>query len=402
MGVTIAVTLGWLRPLAPIRDAVTLQPLEHMRLVVGPWFVVLAPLYDVWDAMTLLPIAGHAAILAALTIAYVVWRSRVARRRSRRLDWRELVKGSVALTLVLAWYAVGAIAPRPMAALAVDDPDDVVVDFHSHTEASHDGRFGFTAERNREWHRGAGYDVDYITDHGTFAAVPGALARNPAHAGDGIVLLPGFETRYSGEHLNVIGFAAESTYGHLSPAALASFSRTSRPTALLTIPASVESADHATPTDGRLVGIEIVDGSPLGLAFGLRRRGALERLGASLHAALIVGSNNHGWGRTAPGWSVLKIPGWRRLTPAQLDSAIMATLASADRGRVVVVERKPPEPVGESVFIADVARVVRNPFRTLGGAEQLAWVAWIWLPWWVAGPGRARSRLAAAMRGRRR
>ena len=355
-----------------------------MRLAVGPWFVVLAPLYDIWDAMTLLPLAGHLAILAGALIGYVAWRWRVVARRGKWFDWRELMKAPIALAVLLLWYAIGAIAPRPMAALTVDDPDAVVVDFHSHTSASHDGRYGFSAERNREWHRSSGFDVAYITDHGTFAAIPGALSHNPEHAGDGTVLLPGFETRYAGEHLNVIGFAAESTYGRLSPAALASFSRTSRPTSLLTIPASVEGVSHGTPPDGPIVGIEIVDGSPRGLAFGLQQRDELEQLSAHLDAALIAGSNNHGWGRAAPGWTVLRIPGWRRLTPVQLDSAIQATLAHADHGRVVVVERKAPEPVGQPEIVADVVRVARNPFRTLGGAERLAWVAWMWFAWWVA------------------
>ena len=370
-----------------------------MRLAVGPWFVVLAPLYDVWDAMTLLPLAGHLAILGAAAIGYIVWRSRVTSQRSRRLDWRELAKASAALAILLAWYAVGAIAPRPMAALELEDPNAVVVDFHSHTDASHDGRFGFSAERNREWHRGAGFNAAYITDHGTFAAIRGALSRNPARAGDGTVLLPGLETRYSGQHLNVIGFAAESTYRTLSAAALSSFSGRSRPTALLTIPAVVPGASHRAPPDGPIVGVEIVDGSPRGLAFGIQQRDALEQLSARMGAALVAGSNNHGWGRAAPGWTVLEIPGWRSLTPVALDSAILATLAHREPGRIVVVERRAPEPEGERQLVAGVVRVARNPFRTLGVAEQVAWVAWTWLAWWVVGLIGARSGVRSARAG---
>jgi hypothetical protein len=393
---------GWLRPLAPVRDAVTLQPLEHVHLVVGRWFVILAPLYDVWDAMTLLPIAGHIAILATLTSLYVVWRSRVARRRARRLLWRELANGAIATGFVLAWYVLGTVMPRPMAALVADDPDDVIVDFHSHTAASHDGRSSFTAERNREWHRSAGYNVAYITDHATFAAIPGALANNPAHAGDGMVLLPGFETRYAGQHLNVIGFAAESIYRHLPPSALASFSRTSRPSSVLTIPAVLDAVSPGAGTDGRIMGVELVDGSPLGLGFGLGKRRALDTLSERLDAAVIAGSNNHGWGRTAPGWSVLRIPGWRRLTPVALDSAIIATLVSGDRPRAIVVERESPQATGKSELVAGVIRLGRNPFRHLGGAEQLSWIVWVWLAWYSARMISARRTASADERSRSR
>ena len=49
-----------------------------------------------------------------------------------------------------------------MARLRVGDPDVLVVDFHSHTEASHDGRRGFTDADDRAWHHDAGFDAREI------------------------------------------------------------------------------------------------------------------------------------------------------------------------------------------------------------------------------------------------
>ena len=49
-----------------------------------PWFVVLSPLYDSWDALALLPASEHIAFLTAGLAVYVFWRSRVASRATRR------------------------------------------------------------------------------------------------------------------------------------------------------------------------------------------------------------------------------------------------------------------------------------------------------------------------------
>lgn len=385
--VSAAAVYGSLFPLLPIRDAVTLGAVSHVRLARGPSFVVLSPIYDSWDTLTLLPAGEHLAVLVVALMAYLVWRWRVADRDRRNVVGREVIRAAIALALVVTWYVIGALAPRPMASLDVDDPDAVVVDFHSHTDASHDGRPGFSAERNREWHRSSGFDVAYISDHGTYAAVREALAHNPAHAGDGMVLLPAFETRHSGQHLNVLGFSAEGVYGAWPPGALASLTGSTAPPAMLTIPAGMADAS----TRRRIVAVEVVDGSPLGLEFSERRRAELVKLCAALGAAPVAGSNNHGWGRTAPGWTMLRIPGWRSLTPMALDQAILATLASGERGRVIVIERASPIAAGESIRVATVSAIVRNPFRTLSLPEQLAWTAWAWAVWWVV-PARRRHK----------
>ena len=84
----------------------------------------------------------------------------------------------------------------------------------------------------------------------------------------------------------------------------------------------------------------------------VKRRAELLKLCAAFGAAPVAGSNNQGWGRAAPGWTILRIPGWRSLTPVALDRAILATLASRERGRIVVIERVPPIVVGESIHLA--------------------------------------------------
>lgn len=377
-----------------VRDAVTLAAVDHVRLTVGPWFVLFSPIYNIWDSMSLLHAWQHLCVLGITVTAFVLWRCCAARGQPRIRLWREVVQATVALALLVAWYAIGALAYRPMASLDVDDPDAVVVDFHSHTDASHDGRPGFSAERNREWHRSAGFHVAYVSDHGTYSAVREALSRNPVRSGDGTVLLPAYETRHKGQHFNVLGFSAAASNGFSPPPKMSSLPLASDSRAVLTLPTPLA---KAAPGEG-LVAIELIDGSPRGLEFGARMRKDLVRLCTQLGVAPVAGSNNHGWGRTAPGWTLLTIPGWRNLTPVQLDEAILAALASPERGRVIVIERAPPVSADRPVLMANVSTIVWNPFRRLSVPEQVSWVAWVWLAWWILrvarrprGPQDARS-----------
>ena len=92
--------------------------------------------------------------------------SRTPRRRCSRVPWRR-------------WRRV----------------DDTVlsIDFHAHTKYSHDGRPGWTEDDVRDWHRAAGYDVAYITDH---RDVRGRRARHRGESragGQGTMTLQGLE-----------------------------------------------------------------------------------------------------------------------------------------------------------------------------------------------------------------
>ena len=82
-------------------------------------------------------------------------------------------------------------------------------------------------------------------------------------------------------------------------------------------------------------------------------------------------------------WTVLKIRGWRDLSAASLDEAILATLRSGDASRVVVIERASPIAQGKAIKFANHSAFVRNPLATLTLPEQLAWISWAWFAWWI-------------------
>ncbi len=149
---TALLLLTALFPTPRLVDAATLTSWTGARLHLPPLYILLAPLCDLFDQLSLLSKDQHIAFLATLLVGFIAWR--LARRRRRARGWlgrtgAELRVALAALAGVVAFYAVGVLVPRPMAALRLERSDELAVDFHSHTEASHDGRPGFTAEWNR-------------------------------------------------------------------------------------------------------------------------------------------------------------------------------------------------------------------------------------------------------------
>lgn len=377
--VVVALVLAaGLFPATPVLDALTQRPVADATLVRSLPYVLLSPICATLDALTLLSLRQHAALLATLVVLVIAWRVLRARRHGTSVV-REI---TVAATFVLTWivvYAAGAIIPRPMAALRLANADDVSVDFHSHTNHSWDGNRWFTTTRNREWHTAAGFDVAYISDHKSIAGALDGLATNPPHGGGSTVLLPALEARHHSEHVIALGIPTNVPPDAKGEWHDSTSDRAHPPLLILTIPGKLD-AIPATELTGiaRLAAIELSDGAPKGIDVLQRDRATILSVARAHDLALVAGSDNHGWGRTAVGWSVLRIPGWRALTPAALDSTIQQRLRSGHGAAGRVYVRDSPDP-GRSVVALSLTlpAVIARELVDLSWPERVSWLCWI-------------------------
>lgn len=371
----------------PVRDAATMGPVPEARLALSVPYLATAPVGDVLDVLTLLSVAQHVALLISLVVVYALFRICFGRWREGRIG-REVGYGVTFLVALVAVYAFGALAPRPMAELVVSAPDVLTADFHSHTRYSHDGRPGWTAEDVRAWHRGAGFDVAYISDHRTFEGAERARADNPLQAGEGTTLLQAIEVFFRGEHLNILG-AGRRYRGLTTPdlrdtdedaLILASSLPSNEPILVQTIPGKLTKLSPALgPGTAGVRAIEVIDGSPRGLGQSRRERAAIVKLADSLNLALVAGSDNHGWGRTAPAWTLIRIPGWRGMTPDSLSVAIDGVLRGGGRGSTRVIERVVADPGGNTArLVLTLPIVLWRMLTTLSPDERVMWIVWCW------------------------
>ena len=415
MILSAAVLAGAALAAPTLRDAATGGQVGDATLALPTAYTLLAPWCDTLDALSLLSASQHLALVATVLVAHVAWRvgrrlrareslTRAGMRHRRDERWpgsygmlrrlgreigRELGALAVLLLAIVAVYAVG-LAPRPMAALRPAGADVVTVDFHSHTAASWDGRAGFGPEENRAWHRAAGFDVAFVTDHRSFAGAAAAEAHNPRAAGDGTTLLTGIETRYCAQHLNVLGGTVDRDRAFLAGAikrpALGSAARSLGPDAILLITVPSELAEVpqvVADAGGAARAIELADAAPRGLAQLDSARSRVLRLADSLDLAVVAGSDNHGWGRTPAAWSLLTIPGWRGVSPDSLSILIVARIRRQGRRAARVVERRRPNAAHGALALI-VPAVVWTMLTQMQWPERMSWLLWTWGAWGAA------------------
>ncbi len=343
-----------------------------------------APASNGLDAITLLSPAQYWATFALCALCFLGATLVRQRRALGRFSAPWTARSALGfLGGTVAVLGIMLVAPRPMASLALRDADLIAVDFHSHTGASHDGRPGFSAERNREWHRSSGFDAVYVTDHRTFDGALDGATSNPAASGEKTVLLPGVELHDGAEHLILIGVdpgRMKITSPDWQGAAVAADGGSVPPILLLSMPGDISRIPHEEITGAiRVAGIEASDGSPRGLAQSAIGRDSILAIGARLGVALVSGSDNHGWGRTAPAWSVLRIPGWRSLNPEQLDIDIRRTILDRGLHAVQVIARRTAPPPHRAIQTAlGGLTVALLMMRTMNSRERASWIAWSW------------------------
>ena len=360
---------------APVVDALTGEVVSDASFRLSPGYLALAPVMGVLDHLSILTDRQHVAVLLAIAVTYLAVRvtARLRRKSSGKGLVREAGLGIAVLLAVLAFYAFGVLGMRPMVALESHDPDIVIVDFHTHTDASHDGRPGFDAAARREWHRSAGFDLAYLSDHDNLDAAEALLRPNPDLAGDGLSFLPGVEVRYRNQHVVVLG-RADPNRG--IPAG------EEWPTLIQTIPNNLSRVP--LPTRGKLGGvhaIELLDADPRGLRQSVEERDLILQIADSLDLTLVSGTNHHGWGRTAPSWNLIRVPGWQEMRPEELGAEIEALVRSGGTDRIQIAERRrlPLYATREPLVVEALTapRLAVHILRSLTFPERLAWLPWI-------------------------
>ena len=384
----LALSAAW--AIDPIRDAATGGGVPEATLDRSAGYLFMAPISAILDTVTLLSVRQHVALVVTLVLGWVLWWWWTRRERDLAVSpTRRAVlvaaRAGIALAMIAGLYVVAVLVPRPMAALQKDNLSIIAVDFHAHTKYSHDGRWNWEAEDVRRWHRKSGFDVAYISDHRTFDGAREGWANNPSQSGTETILLPAIEAVWQGEHVNILD--ADRMYRGILDASLrdvdsdalrlASLVPGNEPVLIETIPGDLSKVVAAKGREPGVRAIEVVDGAPRGLAQSRQQRARILDIADSANIALVAGSDHHGWGHTAPAWTLLILPGWRAAPPEELSRAIAATLRSGGRGATKVAERYVANTDEAALVPFTVPLVTWGMLRTLSLDERVVWFAWI-------------------------
>jgi predicted metal-dependent phosphoesterase TrpH len=336
-----------------IVDVLTGAPPGDADLVRPTFYVLTAPLSNTLDALTFLSLERAKAFLLSWVVLLALWGA--LRRGSGR---RRVVRAVLGALIPVGFAVATVLLPRPVPRLVTTDPGVSVLDFHSHTKASHDGRPGWTLERVAAWHAAQGFQAAYITDHNK----PSAGSTDGA-----IPMLPGVEWSVYRQHIVALGDSAPldlAPYSRDTPGMLSLFATLHTQGALAIGSLPEYWVNHREDLEQFVAagvdGFEVVNCAPKALAFPSSARGDVIDL-ARHHDVLVTGaSDNHGWGRVTCVWN-LSFAGAHGFASNHVVARPLA-LAQGDL---------PAAQAGWSQLWW--------MFRTLNWPERISWLTWILL-----------------------
>ena len=338
-------------PLPPLVDAATGSVPGDVELERPVLYVVLAPLSNVLDALTFFSMGRAYWALIVWAGALAAWGATRAGTARHRVGLA--LVGPITI-LLLGGATV--MLPRPVPRLVAADSATTILDYHAHTETSHDGRASWTLTRLAAWHARQGFEASYVTDHN---AIFNLSVTDP------IRLLPGVEWSVYRQHVIAIGAVrpiARDSFDASTPRMLKVFGELRRQGALGIASLPEYWRNHGGELDAFVEagvdGFEIVNCAPKGLAFPAPVRREVLTL-AQQHDLVVVGaSDNHGWGQVTCVWNVSQ-PGTHGYRANRVVARPLALLQG---------EWLPwTAPVTQPWFL----------LRSLTWSERVSWLTWV-------------------------
>ena len=363
---------------APVRDAATLLPLPQFHLHFPFWHLVFTPFCSVADALTVLGAQEEKVLIVTVFILGFL----LAGFR----------RGILSFLLFTAFVAWGVLVPRPMGRLIASDPNVLLIDFHSHTQFSHDGRKSFAPELNMRWHEQQGYNAAFITDHNL---VEGAVRAKNASEADwkqtGYRSLEGEEVSLKKTHLVILGNRQkiDNVPFDLNGLKIHEFVTAMHQLQLPVIASLPEywlyhwtEAGYGSYQDFAawgMDGFEIINSAPKAQDFPLAYRSKIVDLCRAYNLFMTGISDNHGYGYATAAWNAMRIPGWQSLAPDALEKAVIQQLGVERFQAIQVLERVRYIPTTTFQLLISPWATLWLYWRALALLQCFSWVAWIWL-----------------------
>jgi len=379
----------------PLSDPLGGHLPDSLRLSVPTLYLLLAPLFTLWDGISMLSMSRLHGFLVGLAGLYLIGRIvRHIRVRPPLKSWRTWGReiGFLLLSLggLLAFIVTGAVWHRPMLSLTGVPWGYQVADFHSHTAASHDvgdtWMSGYDLAANLRWHGRAGFNVVFITDHNVVSRESREASRESgvgSRGSAGPTPCPGLEVSAWRAHIVLLGDTLpinRAPYGGL--AGLLTLLRTSDSSygsrSLASLPEYRRNHWERLDTliEAGLDGFEIVNASPKANELTRPERDRVIDLARKNDLFVVGVSDSHGWGATSMVWNLVRVP--HAHSRQTLCTAILARLDQGFPG-AQIIERHRLRPDDPWPMWLTPLGVVWETWRSMGRPLALSWLAWIWV-----------------------
>jgi len=363
---------------SPVRDAATETAVSRFHMDAPSSHLVLAPFTTLADYLTLLSVREQIAL--QITVLLVLFLA---------FGWRRGSLLSIVWVLFLAW---GALVVRPQARLVASDPETLLIDFHSHTQFSHDGRPTFTPERNMRWHQRQGFGAAFITDHNRQEGSSWANSQSLLDWKEtGFRSLLGEEISLFRTHLVLLGNSTvvDNKPYDSDPRKISLFIKDMRAQGYVVLASLPEYWFYHWGAGVRVFvkhgihGFEIVNSAPKALDFPIAMRREIVALCRENNIAVTGISDNHGYGYATAVWNAMQVPGWQVMDPPQLQNEVLRQIKEKGFSSVQVLERVKFWPAHEWQKVLSGPMNFWVYLRTLDPLQRLVSFAWLMIAGWV-------------------
>jgi len=364
--------------MSPVRNAATGEWVSGFSLQLPTAYLIFAPFCGIATRITLL--SFHQA-LVFLTYLFLTF-----------LWFTKPLKIALAWAVFIVFFVWIAAVPHPAARLVAADKDVILVDFHSHSRVSHDGRPSFDAAANIRWHAVQGYNAGFITDHNQTETTQKAkeLTRQSWQTA-GYRALEGEEISLWKTHLVVLGNhqRIDNQPFDSDPARVRVFIGEMNRRKLPVISSLPEywiyhwdGSPIGTMQDfvnWGINGFEIVNSAPKALDFPPHYRRQIVEICRANNLFMTGISDTHGYGYSTSVWNAMRIPGWQTMDPDALEAAVIKTLNTERFRAVEVLEFARYNPATLAGLLVAPLLDAGIYWRSLQLFEVLSWLVWIWL-----------------------
>jgi hypothetical protein len=376
----------------PIRitDALSNLPAEGYDVHVSFWRIIFEPLFGflLFYLRANQPLVEFLVLLLWLAAGMLVARLLQLRRvrKNQRADaalkgvLRWLACLPIILTVWVTFLLIMIFGPLPANTIKKQNPDEILVNVHSHTHFSHDGVISPTALMR--WHARNGFDAFFLTEHNNHdktlemiqAQQAGILPPEPMvlcgeeYSGSNHILLLGLTRNFNTKDM-ADSTAIDSAHAQTGVAIVAHWFAEMKHPMEQYIASGADGFEIVNQAEVRYYGPEV-----LRFIAETCKRNRLLMVGAC---------DYHGYGAACLTWNALAIPDWKRMDYAQKYQSILDVLRQRDQRKIKVLVYDDRRPVdGRWLLFSPVSTFIAY-FRGIDILQFASWISWILIFWYL-------------------
>lgn len=361
-----------LRPL----DGITSLPLKEYRIEIPATAYILEPFVGISQYFWRFTDFRFQTLswLVWVILLYLLFNLKKKINISERL--KGLFKVIISFTLICLFIV---LVPLPKYSLQPENPEEIVIDLHSHTTYSHEGIA--TPEQNIRWHLAHGFSAWAITDHPRTLRGAKRTKELVKEKYPQAVIITGQEikcyTGKQGENFLLLGIDEvidERKYGR-EIAKIANLIHEKYKGAVI-VPHWWRKKFHNLKNlaEAGVDGFEIYTARTLGPERTTRE--AIKNACRENNLIMLGSTNWHGWGSASHIWTSIHIENWPNLNNKEREQTLLDTLRNRkmDLFRVIVYDRIEPQNRVRYFFEPFVGSFYY--FSSLNGFRLLSWIIW--------------------------